>query len=33
MAKIAVLERKCDGCGRCLDSCPFGAIELANGVA
>ncbi|MBR6009705.1 MAG: FAD-binding protein [Clostridia bacterium] len=33
MAKFAVLERKCDGCGRCLDSCPFGAIELENGVA
>ncbi|MBR7041334.1 MAG: FAD-binding protein [Clostridia bacterium] len=33
MAKVAVLERKCDGCGRCLSSCPFGALELENGVA
>ena len=33
MAKVAVLERKCDGCGRCLGSCPFGALELENGVA
>ena len=31
MAKIAVLERKCTGCGRCRDACPFGAIDMANG--
>ena len=33
MAMITVLERKCDGCGLCADSCPFGAIALANGIA
>ena len=27
MAKIAVLERKCTGCGLCAKNCPFGAIE------
>lgn len=31
MAKIAVLERKCTGCGLCRDNCPFGAIDLVNG--
>ena len=33
MAKIAVLERKCTGCGLCAKSCPFGAIELIGGKA
>lgn len=32
MAKIAVLERKCTGCGLCKDNCPFGAIDMVNGV-
>lgn len=31
MAKIAVLERKCTGCGLCQQNCPFGAIEMKNG--
>jgi len=31
MAKIAVLERKCTGCGLCQAGCPFGAIDMANG--
>ncbi len=31
MAKIAVLERKCTGCGQCARLCPFGAIELKDG--
>ncbi len=31
MAKIAVLERKCTGCGVCAGSCPFGAIEMKAG--
>ena len=31
MAKIAVLERKCTGCGQCARQCPFGAIEMKDG--
>ena len=31
MAKIAVLERKCTGCGLCVKNCPFGAIDMKNG--
>ncbi len=31
MAKIAVLERKCTGCGLCSQVCPFGAIEMKDG--
>ena len=31
MAKIAILERKCTGCGLCQASCPFGAIDMENG--
>lgn len=31
MAQIAVLERKCIGCGLCQSSCPFGAIDMTNG--
>lgn len=30
MAKIAVLERKCTGCGLCQSNCPFGAIEMVG---
>lgn len=31
MAKIAVLERKCTGCGACAGACPFGAIDMKEG--
>ncbi|MDD3212243.1 MAG: electron transfer flavoprotein subunit alpha [Eubacteriales bacterium] len=31
MAQIAILERKCDGCGQCAQSCPFGAIDMKDG--
>ena len=27
MAKIALLDRKCSGCGQCRSVCPFGAID------
>ena len=27
MAKIALLDRKCSGCGQCRSACPFGAID------
>jgi len=33
MAQIAVIERKCTGCGLCKQNCPFGAIDLVNGKA
>lgn len=31
MAQIAILERKCDGCGTCAQACPFGAIDMQAG--
>ena len=31
MAQIAILERKCTGCGLCAGSCPFGAIDMKDG--
>lgn len=31
MAQIAILDRKCTGCGVCQRSCPFGAIDMAEG--
>ena len=31
MPQIAILERKCTGCGACVDACPFGAIEIKDG--
>ncbi|MBQ9210949.1 MAG: electron transfer flavoprotein subunit alpha [Clostridia bacterium] len=31
MAKIAILDRKCIGCGVCASSCPFGAIDMKEG--
>ena len=31
MAQMAILERKCTGCGLCQSTCPFGAIEMKNG--
>ena len=31
MAQIAILERKCTGCGLCAKNCPFGAIDIKDG--
>ncbi|MBP3645233.1 MAG: FAD-binding protein [Clostridia bacterium] len=31
MAQIAILERKCTGCGLCQRNCPFGAIDMNHG--
>jgi len=28
--KIKILEEKCNGCGVCVESCPFGAIEVVD---
>jgi electron transfer flavoprotein alpha subunit len=33
VAQIAVIPRKCDGCGQCASTCPFGAIDVAAGKA
>lgn len=33
MAQIAILERRCTGCGLCMSGCPFGAITIENGKA
>ncbi len=31
MAKIAILDRRCTGCGLCAENCPFGAIDMQGG--
>jgi electron transfer flavoprotein alpha subunit len=31
MSKIAILERKCTGCGICAENCPFNAIDMVEG--
>lgn len=33
MNRISVEEKKCEGCGKCLPACPFGAITLQGGRA
>lgn len=33
MAQLAVIPRKCTGCGQCVSVCPFNAVEMANGRA
>lgn len=33
MAQLAVIPRKCTGCGQCASVCPFSAIEIHQGVA
>lgn len=30
MAQIAILQRKCTGCGLCQSTCPFGAIDMTE---
>ena len=31
MAQIVILTRKCTGCGACVESCSFSAIQMENG--
>ncbi len=31
MAQIAIIDRKCTGCGQCVTSCPFNAIDFEKG--
>ena len=31
MPQIAILERKCNGCGKCAEACPFAAIDMIGG--
>jgi len=33
MPQIAILERKCVGCGTCADRCPFGGVAVENNRA
>jgi len=33
MAQIAVLNRKCTGCGQCVAVCPFQGMDMGNGGA
>lgn len=33
MAQLAVIPRKCTGCGQCAGVCPFNAIEMEEGKA
>ena len=30
---IKINKEKCDGCGNCVDACPFGVLEIKNGKA
>lgn len=32
-SKVLLVEDWCQGCGRCVEKCPFGAIRVENGVA
>ena len=33
MALLVINTDECTGCGSCVDACPFGALELAEGIA
>jgi len=30
---VKINRDKCDGCGNCIEVCPFGVLEIRNGEA
>ena len=28
---VKINKEKCDGCGNCIEVCPFGVLEIRNG--
>jgi len=30
---VKIIKEKCDGCGNCVEVCPFGVLEIKNGKA
>jgi len=30
---VKINKEKCDGCGNCVEVCPFGVLEIQNGKA
>jgi len=30
---VKIVRTKCDGCGNCIDVCPFGVLEIKEGKA
>lgn len=30
---VRIIKSKCDGCGNCVNVCPFGVLEIRDGKA